>query len=308
MAAPREVISPNPSRGDDQRNLSFSIQDLGIAGRGYDCVGDIASRQTGSYAGDFNGYGRDDEVAAFCFDGPCPAPALNDTSPPTVRWVSPVDGATDSGVYTERAPNTGGRYRCLVAVSDDAGGSGIDRTENYVDGKLNDTQFNPPYACEWDTRTVPDGRHQLTVRAYDRKGNASNASIAVDVRNATAEPVVIPPAPNGPVTAQQPAPNGIVVTPPAAGGTAGIQRTSPKGLSMRRAKSLVRRKLAKQFGKRYSRRARRGSSLSCRKLSTRRARCRVAWRYRGARYAGSIAVTETSRGSRVTPRIRIRRR
>lgn len=199
VAGQREEFTLEPSRSADHLSLSYSIQSLGLAGRGYDCVGDIASRFTASYAVAFNGYGSEDQVASFCFDGPCPA---------------------------------------------------------------------------------------------------------------AAEPVVTPPEPNGLVATQEAAATETVVTPPEAGGTAGIQQTSavPSALSTRVAKSLVRGQLARQFGKRYTRRAERGYSLSCRKLSTRRATCRVAWRYRGARYSGSVAVTATPKGPRVTPRITVRRR
>ena len=202
-AGQRVEFTLEPSRSPDQRSLRYSIQDLGLAGKGYDCVSDIASRYTASYAVPFNGYGSVDEVASFCFDGPCPA---------------------------------------------------------------------------------------------------------------AAEPVVTPPAPDEPEAAQQPAATETAVAPPAAppeaAGTAGIQQTSavPGTLSASRAKSLARGQLARQFGRRYTGRAERGYSLSCRKLSTRRATCRVAWRYRGARYSGSVAVTATSKGPRVTPRITVRRR
>jgi hypothetical protein len=198
----RSEFTLDPSRDPDQRNLSYSIQDLGLAGRGYDCVGDIASRLTASYAVEFTGYGSDDEVASFCFDGPCPAPSVADT----------------------------------------------------------------------------------------------------------AEPVVTAPAPAGPAD-QPPSPAGTVVTTPEAGGTAGIQKASPvpSALSTRLARALARRQLAAEFGKRYTRRAQRGHSLSCRMLTTRRAACQVRWRYRGARYWGPIAVTATSAGPRVAPRIRIQR-
>jgi hypothetical protein len=152
--------------------------------RAYTCVRDVRLQSNGA-----------DEARGFCLGGPCPAgpppPAGGDRTPPTVRWLSPRDGQTISGIYSETPRGREGWHSCQVEARDNVG---IDRTENLVDGAFHDSQVSPPYSCEWDTREVPDGRHTLTVVAYDRAGNSARSTIVVTVRNASAAP----PAPGSP--------------------------------------------------------------------------------------------------------------
>jgi hypothetical protein len=42
----------------------------------------------------------------------------------------------------------------------------------------------PPYNVPWDTNTVADGPHTITVQAWDAAGNLGSASVSVTVRNA----------------------------------------------------------------------------------------------------------------------------
>ena len=104
---------------------------------------------------------------------------------PTVRWESPRDGQTVSGIYSETPRGRQGWHSCQVEARDNVG---IDRTDNLVDGEFHDRQISAPYSCEWDTREVPDGRHTLTVVAYDRAGNSARSTIVVTVRNASVSP------------------------------------------------------------------------------------------------------------------------
>ena len=82
---------------------------------------------------------------------------------PSAKWLSPKDGQTVSGKLTERGV---GAQNCEVKVS-----GPVARTENYVDGTLNDTQVYSPWSCEWDTRNYVNGAHLLTVKAYDAARN-----------------------------------------------------------------------------------------------------------------------------------------
>ena len=70
------------------------------------------------------------------------------------------------------------------------------RTENYVDGKLNDTQVFHPWGCVWDTRNYVNGGHLLTVKAYDAANNVIAAdTVRVTVNNPNPPPVSNPPPP-----------------------------------------------------------------------------------------------------------------
>lgn len=63
----------------------------------------------------------------------------------------------------------------------------IYKAEFYVDGKKLWTDWSWPYAFRggegWDTRTVANGRHQLVVRGYGRRGYRSKRVLGVKVEN-----------------------------------------------------------------------------------------------------------------------------
>ena len=70
------------------------------------------------------------------------------------------------------------------------------RTENYVDGRLNDTQVYSPWGCVWDTRNYVNGGHLLTVKAYDAANNViATDTVRVTVNNPNPPPVSNPPPP-----------------------------------------------------------------------------------------------------------------
>jgi hypothetical protein len=91
-----------------------------------------------------------------------------DSTPPAVAITSPVEGAT-----LERVVTVG------VAASDNFG---VHRVELYDGGTLVATSAYSPsaYSLSWATRTVPNGLHTLTARAYDLAGNVST-SVSVNV-------------------------------------------------------------------------------------------------------------------------------
>jgi hypothetical protein len=64
---------------------------------------------------------------------------------------------------------------------------GIHRVDFYVDGRLLSTDRLWPYAFRgrpgWDTRTVANGRHMLSLRAHGRRGYRARRSIPVRVAN-----------------------------------------------------------------------------------------------------------------------------
>lgn len=130
--------------------FSGYVQGISLAGRGYDCLTSIVSTAHGTL----------DTVTPFCM-GPTGTATCTRSVPAEAKWISPKDGQTISGIYSE-----GGAHNCLVRVA-----GPVVRTENYVDGQLHDTQINPPWSCEWDTRDVNNGVHTLAVKAYDAAGS-----------------------------------------------------------------------------------------------------------------------------------------
>jgi hypothetical protein len=91
--------------------------------------------------------------------------ATVDNAAPTVAITSPAAGATVNGAVAVNATAT-----------DNSGGSGISKTELYVDGTLNSTDASSPYSFSWNTAGLTLGTsHTLTVKAYD---NSTPANVA----------------------------------------------------------------------------------------------------------------------------------
>ena len=94
---------------------------------------------------------------------------VSDNNPPSVSIVQPLNGSTVSKTID------------VVASASDE--SGISKVEFYIDGKLAATVSGEPYVYMWNTRSVKDGWHTLTVKAYDKNGNTADASIKIYVSN-----------------------------------------------------------------------------------------------------------------------------
>ncbi|MEM2342356.1 MAG: S8 family serine peptidase [Candidatus Bathyarchaeia archaeon] len=92
-----------------------------------------------------------------------------DNTPPTVSIVKPKNKRVVSKVTD-----------IVVSASDE---SGISKVEFYVDGALTAVVSSEPYTYSWNTKTVRNGWHTITVRAYDRFGNSAEVSIKVYVHN-----------------------------------------------------------------------------------------------------------------------------
>ena len=102
------------------------------------------------------------------------AVAVDTDSSPSVSWLTPGDGDSISGRLDEQSQN------CTVSATSS---SGIDRVSFYLDGRLLNTEHDPPYSCVWDTTTVAeDGPHTLKAVASDESGNSVSASVGVSVR------------------------------------------------------------------------------------------------------------------------------
>ena len=88
-----------------------------------------------------------------------------DTTPPSVQFVSPVNGATVSGAVTVK-----------IAASDNVGISGVTFR---VDGVTKCQTTSSVLTCKWNTRKLAAGTHVLTATAVDTSGNSATQTISV---------------------------------------------------------------------------------------------------------------------------------
>ncbi len=102
--------------------------------------------------------------------------AEGDTQAPSVSITAPPDNATLTGVVTVRA-----------SAADNVG---VTRVEVYLDGVLRAVDTQAPYEWVFDTSTVANGAHTLTVLAFDAAGNMGQATRAVTTQN---DNVLVPP-------------------------------------------------------------------------------------------------------------------
>lgn len=105
-----------------------------------------------------------------------------DTTPPTVAFATPSDGATVSGVVPVH-----------ISADDNVG---VATVELYVDGAMRASWAGASgtYRYDWDSARAPDGAHTLEARATDAAGNhAAPKTVMVSVQNVPANQ---PPAVN----------------------------------------------------------------------------------------------------------------
>ncbi|NWG09588.1 MAG: Ig-like domain-containing protein, partial [Nitrososphaerales archaeon] len=88
---------------------------------------------------------------------------------PIVKITRPRDGSKVSG-----------SVKIYASASDE---SGISKVEFYVDGSLIGTDYSYPYNYYWNTKSVSNGWHTITVRAYDNFGTYADVSVTVNVYN-----------------------------------------------------------------------------------------------------------------------------
>jgi hypothetical protein len=92
-----------------------------------------------------------------------------DSQPPTVTINAPPGGSTVSGVTQLQA-----------SVTDNVG---VSRVEYYVDNVLRAVAAAAPYTWNFDSTTVANGSHTLTVKAYDPAQNIGQASVTITTQN-----------------------------------------------------------------------------------------------------------------------------
>jgi hypothetical protein len=93
-------------------------------------------------------------------------------SGPAVTLTSPTNNALVRGVVS------------LTATATDD--QGVARVEFYEGATLLGTDTSSPYTVNWDSASVADGAHALTVRAYDTLGLASTSTEVVVIIDNTA--------------------------------------------------------------------------------------------------------------------------
>jgi hypothetical protein len=190
---PGEVAAPAVTDG---REFTYAFAGVpAIAGRTYACVGAIAAG---------SGDGRD-EVQPICLTRCRPDPEVHGPDPvrPRVSWLTPEAGDRLSGLLRGRTRRESNHCEALPTDN-----RGIESVDFLVDGYFLNIEYSPPYSCVWDTTTVPDGRHILRAVVHDTSGNARDARIEVDVRNAGLEPPVREEPPPWPVGELVPAVSG----------------------------------------------------------------------------------------------------
>jgi subtilisin family serine protease len=105
----------------------------------------------------------------------------NDTTPPTVAFSAPAEGAVLSGTVS------------LSATASD--NVGVTKVEFYEGTTLLGADASSPYSYSWNTRNVANGPYLLTVKAYDAAGNISTADRTVTADNDFVPPTVALTAP-----------------------------------------------------------------------------------------------------------------
>ena len=90
-----------------------------------------------------------------------------------VRWQAPASGEAVSGVL--------GGDACEIDVV--YGNIRIVDIRFSVDGRSLNTRSRKPYACDWNTRDEPNGRHTLRASVRFENADVKEDEVQVDVRN-----------------------------------------------------------------------------------------------------------------------------
>jgi hypothetical protein len=113
-----------------------------------------------------------------------------DTTPPALAITTPASGATATGTVSVQG-----------TVSDNVG---VARLEVAVDARpWQQVYVKPSWAWPWVTGNLSNGAHTLHVRATDRSGNQTDASLPVTVSNGCSS--------GTPVLSQGVTPEGVVI-------------------------------------------------------------------------------------------------
>jgi subtilisin family serine protease len=102
----------------------------------------------------------------------------NDFTPPTAALTSPTNGAIVRGTGVQ----------LQASAADDRS---MSRVNFLVDGVSVESDWSVPYSYYWNSKSVPNGTHTLTVEARDAVGNVgTSAPVTVTVDNDYTAPAV----------------------------------------------------------------------------------------------------------------------
>jgi Papain family cysteine protease/Bacterial Ig domain len=101
-----------------------------------------------------------------------------DAIAPAVSINSPVNGASVSGTIN-----------VLVTATDNIKITSVTLS---IDGSAKSSSTTSPFTNTWNSATVSNGTHTLTVTAKDAKGNSKSSSIQVSVNNVTIGDITAP--------------------------------------------------------------------------------------------------------------------
>jgi hypothetical protein len=92
------------------------------------------------------------------------------------------------------SPGNGASVKGKVRLSAGVTGGLADHVEFVVDGRVVQTERNPPFELDWDTTKVTNGAHTLTLRGTAQDGRVATTSVTVVVANpASVAPTPAPP-------------------------------------------------------------------------------------------------------------------
>ena len=101
-----------------------------------------------------------------------------DNVAPVISLLSPANGSAVSGTVSVTVSATDNVKVTSVTLS--------------VDGSAKTSSTSAPFTTIWNSGTVPNGTHTLTVTAKDGKGNSSSSSIQVSVNNVAVGDITAP--------------------------------------------------------------------------------------------------------------------
>jgi chitodextrinase len=97
-----------------------------------------------------------------------------DTTPPTVAFLAPADGASVAGIVTLSADATDN-----IAM---------DHVDFLVNGTLVGTATSAPYTVNWNSTTLANGAAAITAHAVDTSANFTDTTINVTIANDVTPP------------------------------------------------------------------------------------------------------------------------
>jgi len=112
-----------------------------------------------------------------------------DTTNPVVHISAPTGGATVNGTGVP-----------ISATATDDSGT-VTKTELWIDGtQIGNPDTVAPYHFSWNSTTVNNGSHNITVKAYDPSGNIGSDNVNVNVSNSPPTTAMIAPANNAAIS------------------------------------------------------------------------------------------------------------